>query len=194
MTMYEPIVFPASGALRDMNKKSIQGFFDWFVAAIPSRTKVLEDAVRSEPSMKTWKADFSPASLQQLGEWYAKHITIRQRTSAEVSARRERLTIPAEIEGWDLDELTYSLAVDVGIYLGEVLRAGCEKLKWEVIVKDKRFIDYGCPVITGFGRAVMNPVRVCAVMARGVVRGSAEAGRLSELYEAWRKLSQNGTV
>jgi hypothetical protein len=189
--MYEPIVFPISGALRDMDKKSIQGFFEWFVATIPSRIKVLENAVRSGPTTKAWKADSSPASLQQLGEWYVKHVTTRQRTSAEVSAMRQRLTIPVEIEGWDLDEPTYSLAVDVGIYLGEVLRTGCEKLKWGVIVKDKRFVDYGCPVITGFGRAVMNPVRICAVLARGAVRGSANGDRLFELYKTWKSLSQS---
>lgn len=111
-----------------------------------------------------------------------------------MSAVRHGLTIPVEIDDWDLDEVTYSIALDIGIYLGEVLKTHCQQLKWDVVLKDKRFIDYGCPVMTGFGKSVMNPMRICAVMARGIVRGVADAGRLFELYQTWLKLAQKVSI
>jgi len=46
------------------------------------------------------------------------------------------------------------------MYLAEILRTQFTKLEWRQPLNNKKFVDYGQPVLTGFGAVPLNPVRV----------------------------------
>jgi len=67
----------------------------------------------------------------------------KKKNSRRNAGEKDSLPFPIEISDWDLTTKTFSLAVDVGMYLS-----------------GKRFIDYGQPAIGGFGKVAFNPVRL----------------------------------
>jgi hypothetical protein len=149
----------------------------------------LEDAVRSTATFSNWRADYSPASLGALGEWFAANVTTRPRSAAELEqiyrggpAWFRGLDVPSE----ELSECTFSLGFDIGMYFGEVLRTNVPNVKWRAHAGVKHDVDEGQPVLEGFGHAFFNPVRIVVTLAYGLADGSKSGSRLLELYEIWR--------
>jgi hypothetical protein len=86
----------------------------------------------------------------------------------------------------ELTNRTYSLAMDVGMYFSQVLIKNHPSLRWELPTHNKKFADYGQPVLVGFGRVPLNPIRIAVVLAHGIAAKKQE--RLRELYDYWSRL------
>lgn len=187
---YTEIQPPFTQKLVEMPKKELRHYFQWFMEVLPQRVNELTEAVRATPGFETWQADRSPDSLDKLGDWFAGQVETRKRTKEEVQAIENRLSFPMEIDEWQLTNQTFSLAMDIGMYFSQVLLKNYPSLEWEQPLRSKRFVDYGRPVLTGFGHVSLNPVRIAVTLAYGLVDKSKTGKRLREVYDYWAERVQ----
>jgi hypothetical protein len=110
-----------SGSGREMPKKELRRYYQWFMDVLPERIKELAAAVRETPGFESWQPDFTPASLDALGQWFAGQVETRSRTQGELQAIRDRLVFPMDIPAEELTNRTFSLAMDIGMYFSQVL-------------------------------------------------------------------------
>ena len=75
-----------------MTKQQLKEFFVWFQGVIPERLDVLIKAVHETPGFESWDPDFSPESLDGLGNWFAGEVETHQRRAAEMEVGYETFT------------------------------------------------------------------------------------------------------
>lgn len=94
------------------------------------------------------------------------------------------------IDGSDetLTDRSLSIAMDTGMYLGAVLVSSLPGTSWIQEFGSKNSIDYGQPVVKGFGQMKFNPVRMCVTMSFGMLNGQTEPNSLVELYDIWAEM------
>ncbi len=182
---YSIIQCPFALHVKEMSKKELRAYFRWFMEMIPIRTNVLAEAVFRTPGYESWKPDFNPDSLGPLGDWFFAHVETRPRTKEEIQRIQGRLRFPVPISDWDLTDQTFSLAIDIGMYLGQVFLHNDSSLRWGQVFGGKRFIDYGQPVIVEFVFGPCNPVRLMKVLASSFADRSETGGGLREIYDIW---------
>ena len=165
-------------------KKELRKYFNRFLTIIPQRIVELTAAVGQTAGFEQWKPNYSPMSLELLGEWFATQVETRPRPPDEIKRIQDGSPYPIDVPRNALTKRTLSLAMDVGIYFGQSLVHNYPSLKWELPLGSKRFIDYGKPVLCGFANSVtLNPTHVVTVYALGVADGSRTGSRLKELYD-----------
>ena len=179
---------PCSLDFRELSKKELQDYFDWFMDAIPLRVDELTSAVRQSPGFEDWHAFNTPESLDDLGEWLATHVETRPRTREELEEMRSGLAFPIDVPTVELTNQTFSLAMDTGMYLSQVFLHNHPSLRWTQALRGKKYVDYGQPVLVEFATGPFNPVRMMVTLAYGVVRRTRNGGRLRELYEIWAEM------
>ncbi|MCF5723579.1 hypothetical protein [Pseudomonas syringae] len=164
---------PQTSAFAAATPNELKGFFDAFMLNKPYCLDELIQAIWQTPGHAQWRADFSPASLDALGEWFAARIH-------ELALR------PHHVEAMPNEET--ALVVAVGMYYGEVAVRNNPSLGWHTLNGSKRQADYGQPVVSSAGNLPTNPVRVAQAFASGIADGSKGAGRLRETYDYWMQL------
>jgi hypothetical protein len=184
---YEIIQPPFTLKFREMSRKELDDYFQWFLSMIPDRIAELAKAVQTTPGFEEWQPDRTPASLDSLGEWLYRHVESRPRTDEEIQEIALRSSFPIGDPGEELTNRTFSLAVDTGIYLSQVFLNNHPSLRWSQEFGDKQFVDYGQPVLAGFRPSPFNPVRMMVTLAYGLVRKSKDGRRLRGLYDYWIK-------
>jgi hypothetical protein len=182
---YSPVQLPFPLHFADMPKGELIRYFDWFIAIVPERVRELEQIIRSTPGFQHWSADKSVSSLGPLAIWFARNVASRTRGERELANIKETLRFPIAVNDWELTNHTFSLAFDVGVYLGETIRAEYPHITWTQVTKDKRDADYGNVVVGGLGPAPFNPIRVAIVFARGVADKTFAPNKLLEFYNFW---------
>ncbi|MFC3653315.1 hypothetical protein ACFONN_17270 [Dyella humi] len=172
-----------------MSKRELADYQEWFLDILPERIRILEDTVRTTPGFERWRADETPDSLDTLGEWLPTQVETRARTSEELAQVREQMQpqfrdiLP--VQAWELTNRTYSLAMDGGMYLGQVmLRTHPERLQWGQDLRDRRNVDYGQVVIVGTGVVPMNTVGFLVGIAQNFVRKTGKRD-LRAMYDIW---------
>ena len=135
----------------------------------------------------------SPRSLGPLGKWFVGQVESRPLTAEEKAEDYSTLTIPIDLPEEDLTNRTFSLAVDIGMYLGEVLRWQHPQLEWHQILGSKNYVDYGQPVLIDFFSAPMNPVHIAITLAYAAADNECDGDRLREVYETWSELALGGS-
>lgn len=184
---YATIQPPFALKFREMPKGELERYFQWFKNAIPQRVNELAEAVRQTPGFEAWQPDHSPDSLNKLGDWFANQVETRIRSKEEAQAIESRLVFPMEIPGEELTNRTFSLAMDIGMYFSQVLLKNYPTLKWEQPLENKKFIDYGQPVLVKFGPGPFNPVRMVVTFAYGLVSKKKTGEGLRNIYNIWTK-------
>lgn len=182
---YKIINPPFSLDFKDMPKKELKAWYNWFLGAIPERIKQLEGIVRDSTAFMNWKADKTPDSLDALGQWFALNVETRKRTNHEIQDIVSKLIFPISVPEYELTVKTFSLSIDIGMYLGEVFLENRSALKWDLPLKSKNFVDYGRPVLLGFGKVPFNPVQMTITLAYGIVRGKRNNEGLRRIYDIW---------
>lgn len=182
---YRTIQPPFSLKFREMAREDLKSYAHWYLEAIPQRVAELARAIRQSEIGAGWESNFSPTSLESLGNWFAIQVEMRQRTDDEFDEIESRSQYPIEIADEELTNRTFSLAVDVGMYLSQVLLKNYPSLRWEQLLDNKKFADYGQPVIVGFGPVPLNPVRIAITLAYGIATKKQTGKRLRELYDYW---------
>ena len=117
-----------------------EAFIKRFRAKAPERVAALEKNVGSTPGFEDWRADFSAESRRRLGPWLLAvartsrvdpkdvRVEVRDGLDADIIAAME--TIAKEIVTIELSEQTAAMAVDIGIYIGEAVRAQYPSIQW----------------------------------------------------------------
>jgi hypothetical protein len=183
---YQPVHIPiTTDDYRRISQAELKAHFDWFLASRLERISALKCAIEESGTHGDWKPDLSASSVGPAGTWFATQVGERMRTPEEMNALRQKSLPGIEISDQELTERTFSLAFDLGIYLGESLRSAYPHLEWKQLFDDKLFVDYGQPVLVGFGRVPLNPFRIVSNYAYGLVKKEQSAERLTELYLYW---------
>lgn len=185
---YEIINPPFTLKFREMSRKELKAYFDWFQSTLPHRIAELAAIVREAPGFESWVPDFSPTSLDALGAWFGAQVETRSRTMDEVGDIRSQSSHPIDVRGEELTNRSFSLAMDVGMYLSEVFLRNHPTVRWDQIFGNRQFIDYGQPVLVGFGDAPFNPVHMLVTLAYGVASGKKDGTGLPRIYDVWSKL------
>lgn len=118
-----PKQWPRSDAEKD---------FDYFVDHLDERIALLNAlTTRNEGP----KLDFTDESVAALNDWFV-----------------DRAEPDPDQENWPggLTADWYSVALDMKVYLGEILRKRAPHLRWELSTKSKKDVAYQIPVIAGF--------------------------------------------
>lgn len=191
---YKIIQPPFTLRFREMSKGELRAYFEWFLSTIPERLHELTKAVNTTKDFETWTPDKSVDSLIKLGEWFTNQVEIRPRTIAEQDEIAAQSIYQIEIPDWDLTNRTFSLAFDIAMYFSAVLCYHYPDLHWEQPLEDKKFADYGEPVLTGFGPLMLNPVGVIVTLAYGIADKQYGSNRLGELYATWSSLVSPRTM
>jgi hypothetical protein len=185
MVQYEIIQPPFALKLREMHKKQLEAYREWFHAIMPARLVALATAVKETPGFQGWMPDLSPDSLRVLGDWFSQQVETRPRTLKEKEEIESRLTFSIDVPSEELTPTSFSLAMDVGMYFGQVVLKNLPGTRWDQPLKNPRFADYGQPVIMGFGTVPLNPVRIALMLAYAFSAKEQSGDRLLTLYETW---------
>lgn len=183
--VYSNIQPPFTLQFREMPKAELKVYFDWFMSQIPVRLPILEAAVKATPGFENWSADFTPESLKALGNWFATQVETRPYTEEELTALKQGVPSWVPIDDYQLTNKTFSLAVDIAMYWSEVFKRNFPSLRWDQILKGKRDINYGQPVLVGFGIVPLNPVRVMIVLAHQFILKTEVGTGLFNVHNHW---------
>lgn len=190
---YTIIQPPFTLKLREMPKKELHRYFHWFMDVLPQRVNALAGAVKQTPGFETWEPDCTPASLDTLGQWFAGQVETRHRTQEELQTIQSRQPLPIDVPSEELTNRTFSLAMDIGMYFSQVLLKSYPFLKWEQPLGNKRFIEYGQPVLVKFSPGPLNPVGIVVTFAYGLVSKKKTGEGLRNIYNIWSKLVQSSS-
>jgi len=172
----------------ERSKKELEAYRTWFHQVSSERIGGLTTAVKGTPGYESWEPNATPDSLVALGQWFEGQVETRKKTAEEIAETRSKLTFPIDILDDELTDRTFSLAIDIGMYFGRVVLKNLPGTRWDQSLKNRKFADYGQPVIVGFGAVPLNPVRVIVMTAYGISRD--EPARLRALYETWAKMKR----
>ena len=186
---YSIIQPPFMLKFREMSKKELKEYNEWFHQVMPERIQILTSAIKSTTGYENWEPDCSPESLEPLGEWFLAQVETRPRTQDEIDTIQDRSKFSINIPGEDLDNKTFSLSIDIGMYVSQVFLKKNPALEWSQLFGNKKSIDYGQPVVIGFGASPFNPVHMMVTLAYGFSRKSKTGGRLREIYDIWSQLA-----
>ena len=187
---YRIIAPPFTLRFREMSRRELSEYRQWFLRMIPSRIEELASAVTGSAGFEAWQPDETPTSLDLLGDWFAKMVSKRPRTRKELQGIASRSPYPIEVSEEELTDQSFSFAMDIGMYLARVLLRAHPSLRWEQPLDDKRFADYGQPVLVGFGPVPLNPIRIGVTLAYGLASGRQTGERLRELHDYWAARAQ----
>jgi hypothetical protein len=198
MDKYKIISPPFTLKFDEMSKQELNDYNTWFLNQIPERIAILEKAVRSTTGFADWRVDYSPESLDKLGAWFFKQAERRKRTKEEMESicknMPDRLK-NIEVDDWELTNRTFSIAIDIGMYLSQVFLKNIPGLEWQHKTSgSKRWVDYGQPVLAGFRVRVFNPTQMMVVHAYGLVNSTRTSSSLRELYEIWKNIAEGKQI
>jgi hypothetical protein len=193
MKNYKIISPPFTLNFKRMSPKELKAYYEWYLSLLPERINMLSNTVQSTSRYEKWAADLSPASLDTLGKWFSENIRTRKRSGAEKEERYSHSPAwfrKVDIGDFELTNQTFSLAIDIGMYLSQVFVKNIVGLKWLHAVKARKDdVHYGQPVIAGFGHLYFNPVHMLVTLAYGLQDNTYDSRGLRELYEIWKKLA-----
>lgn len=185
---YNSIQPPFELSFREMSKQDLIRYSHWFHDTLPDRLDELARALRETSGYESWQPDGSAESLDLLGRWFAAQVAMRPRLESEKKALEEKVIFPIDLPGEELTTRTLSLAMDIGMYLGQVFMKNHAQLKWDQPFGNKKFIDYGQPVLVAFKPGPFNPVRMAVTFAYGLAGHQKTGEGLRNIYETWSKL------
>ena len=188
MYKYRIITFPFSGNVKELSKDGANQFFNWYLQQIPIRITQLFEFIIKTPGYDKWIPDNSSDLLIPLGQWFSQKISTRDRTPFEIDEIYSKLgkfqgliPIPKSV----LSQECYSLAIDLGMYLSQILINNVPGLHWELVTKPKNDAFYNHPVLKLTGKMVCDPVHLSIVYSGGLLDGSFQAIRLKEISDIW---------
>ena len=118
--------------------------------------------------------DFQSKTKEELklyAKWFEENVETEKLSEEEYKEKRAAVPDYIEIQDWDITIKTRSLAVDIGIYFGEVFIKNHEGLKWEQYFSRSKYdMDIGHMVIKGFGKDVLNSIWIIYVLASGLAK------------------------
>lgn len=172
-------------AFFELTPKQAKEYFLWYTSEIPNRIALLLEYMKQERP-ETEPFDYSPESLLPLWEWYEQKIEQVPMTAEEIERRVK--VFPKYLESEirkntkKFTDETLSLALDISIYLGEVIVKNHPHLRWNYRTRPKREISVYRPVIDGLNHKVtLEPSRSLFVLTLESTKEKNQT-RLYDLY------------
>jgi hypothetical protein len=182
---YRPVEPPFTQRLVEMPRNELRRYFEWFLGEIPQRVDELTSAVRGDPDFGSWTPDCTRSSLEVLSKWYVGQVSTRALSEKERRAKVPDERLLVAVPDSELTGHTLSVAMDIGMYLSQVFLRQFPALRWLQRLGSKRHVDFGQPVLAGFGRVNLNPVRVSLTYAYRIASGNPAPNDLREAYDYW---------
>ncbi len=157
---------------QDLDKPQLKAYAAKFLRDIPFRIQVLAHAVASTPMYASWSPDLTPDSLALLGNWYRGQVAIRPRSAEEMAKLTSGLRFDMGVPDWELSDRTFSLAIDVGMYLGEIVLRIVPDTRWKQILGSKNNILFGQMAVSGTGKRPVAPAHAMVIHAYHAVDGN----------------------
>ncbi len=172
-------------AFFELTPKQAKEYFLWYTSEIPNRIALLWEYMKHE-CPETEPFDYSPESLLPLWEWYEQKIEQVPMTAEEIE--RQVRVFPKYLESEirkntkKFTDETLSLALDISIYLGEVVVKNYPHLRWNYRTRPKREISTYRPVIDGLNyKMKLEPSRSLFVLTLESTK-EKNPTRLYDLY------------
>lgn len=168
-TLFDP---QTDGPLHELSRKEAQRAYDAFISGrhhrIDQLSRLLEDSGIHLPDFECVNRVVTESSLDAIGDWFY----------VQVSAER-----PCERPS----ALVFSIAVDIGILMGDLLIASSSGLRWTLCIDGKSNIYYHRPVIIGFnvankGYCIDIDYLLCQYAYRIIRDGRREPHILSSIF------------
>ncbi len=184
---YSNIQPPFTLKFHEMPKPEVKAYGAWFLESIPTRMAELAAAVQQTPGVEGWEPDLTVDSLHSLGEWFAGQVEMEPRTAEAIREIESNLTFPIDVPTEDLTIRSYSLAMDIGMYLGEVVRQNVSGAAWKQTLQlSRKNVNFGQMLLVWAATPVpMDPVRITVNVARGLANQTEDGGCLTEVYGVW---------
>jgi hypothetical protein len=192
---YEIIKPPFTLHLQEMNKREIGEYCTWYIEQIPVRIVILQQTVNHSHDYRDWEANYSPESLDSLGEWFVAQIESRDLDEGEIKdtlSNAPKWFSQIEYPKQKLTNRTFSIAFDVGMYISQVFIRNARSIKWKCMkTVSKNNIHYGQPVLEGFDGPkgnkglYFNPSYMIIVLANGIRFNEKTGKHLKILYDKW---------
>ena len=186
---YSNINPPFTLKFREMPKAELRSYFSWYLEQIPSRVDALQRLVRESEGRNHWNADRTPASLVDLGAWFADNIEVYPANNNDEDSLSSEPFVPKIHTDTELTTKTLSIAVDIGMYISQILISEIKSLQWAQSLQTKSDIDYGQPVLTKFRAAPFNPSRMIITLAYGLRDRTRSRSDLKRLFDTWAGLA-----
>ena len=176
-------------AFFELTPKQAKEYFLWYKGEIPNRIALLWEYMKQEcPEAEPF--DYSPESLIPLWEWYETKIEQVPMTAKEIEYQVSKYPkwIEEEIrkETMKYTDETLSLALDISIYLGEIILKSYPNLYWGHRVRPKNEFSANRPVILKLvgKRTYFNPSRIAFVL---MIKSSKAHDKCQQydLYRHW---------
>lgn len=181
---------PCSYEFESLSKPELRSYRTWFESILPSRLDGLQRAVQATPGFESWIGDLTEESLDGLSKWFERRVHVRRRTVEELVAIRSRVALSGETPVNELTEEAFSIALDVGMYLGATMASCVDGLRWEQCLGSKKDADFGHVLLVGDGSVPFNPVSIAVTVAYRVARGGP-AG-LPDVLAHWKGMLSKG--
>lgn len=185
---YEPVFVPQADVLRNGPSSLRKDCKNWFIANISNRIEALQHALNTCDCTDKIDLDYSHGSVARLSDWLAQHVGSVCLSEQEREEIRQEQPFPIAVPKSVLSSATQSLAFDVGIYLGEVLRRQYPWITWRQVSTGKRNYFYGQMVLIGINAVEVCPMHIVTVFCIGVKEGDYTDGkRLLSLFDMWER-------
>ena len=175
-------------AFFELTPKQAKEYFKWYMAEIPHRLTLLWNRIQQDcPELEPF--DYSPESLHFIWEWYEPKIQRVPMTAKEIEYEVRKF--PKYLESQirkntqKFTDETLSLALDISIYLGEVVVKNHPYLRWNYRTRPKRDFSVYRPVIDGLNcKMTLWPSQVLFVL---MIESSKERdkNRVYDMYRYW---------
>lgn len=188
---YKLIQLPFPLRFSEMSEPALKSYFSWFRDSMPNRLTELTRAVQGTAGFERWQGDFTSASLKQLGNWFAEEVESRALSERELEEERAMNPFPLDDSYFDttLTNRTFSIAMDIGMYLGSVVEENIPQARWFQPLDDKAFVYYGHACLSGFGVHTLSPVALVITRAYAIADGEDDGSCLHRVFEKWSKLA-----
>ncbi|MCP3744528.1 MULTISPECIES: hypothetical protein [Paenibacillus] len=167
----------------EMNKKEAKEHFDWFKQQIPSRLEQLG-------AFSQIHLDYSDRSLIDIWDWYLANVQIQNKSTSELKEEYSKSSkwMKEYINDKKVSTQSKAFTLDIGIYLGEVVKSNHSGLDWGIIFKPKSYISVNRPVITGLTRQKdMDVIMIVTNEMYLVLDGERNPNALFDIYQTWEK-------
>jgi hypothetical protein len=99
---YAIIQPPFTLDFRNMSKKELRAYAEWFHHVLPERVAELTNAVKGTRGYESWDPNLTPESLGVLGRWFEGQVEARAKTGEEMGETNARLTFPIDVPNEEL--------------------------------------------------------------------------------------------
>jgi hypothetical protein len=183
--IYSIIKPPFSLASRPTSVDEPIEYAKWYREIMHERLNGLTIAVQSTPGYEDWNPDYTPESLDVLGAWFAEVVETHPRSSEELQAVKDWFVFPITTKDWELTDRSFSIALDVSMYLCHVFMKRHPSINWYNLIRGVNGLHFRPVILTGFGPLLFNPVNQMITLASGLARGSRDSSSLRDIYNRW---------